>query len=304
MNSSLLVIGSDTLVGKHVVRASAEANRDSSVFAFARKDLPLDDLPNLIVDLESTKPAHIVVIHEIDTSVEPMFECADRGHDQMTAILNIYAAASHLGCQRVSVVASHLALGWRDVADLSAENLLASAPSYDAPPATLATRLMLTQNHYYRYQYGIATFFYIYPYLYGDFASRAAEMSERPNAVIDAVVRARSGGDKRLTLGETENWSLDFAYAGDVARAILHQAQTGRTGVGVHPGSRTVSFGQFAQSVAKAAGYAGEIIHGTEEPSGEPRLSPSEADAAGEPPTELDTGLRIALARRAEAQRG
>ncbi len=229
-----------------------------------------------------------------------MFECADRSHDQMTAILNIYAAASHLGCQRVSVVASHLALGWRDVADLSAENLLASTPSYDAPPATLATRLMLTQNYYYRYQYGIATFFYIYPYLYGDFSSRTAEDSERPNAVIDAVVRARSGGEKRLALGEMANWSLDLAYAGDVARSVLQQAQAGRTGVGVHPGSRSAGFGQFAQAVAKAAGYAGEIIHGTEEPSGGPRLSPSEADATAEPPTDLDTGLRIALARRAK----
>ncbi len=34
---------------------------------FSRKDLPLDDLPNLIVDLESARPAHIVVVHEIDT---------------------------------------------------------------------------------------------------------------------------------------------------------------------------------------------------------------------------------------------
>lgn len=304
MNSSLLVIGSDTLLGKHIVRSSAEAAGDANVFAFARKDLPLEDLPNLIVDLEGTKPHHIVVVNEIDSGIEPMFECADRSHDQIAAILNIYAAGAQLGCKRVSVVASHLALGWRDVADLSAENLLSSAPSYDAPPATVVTRLMLTQNYYYSHQYGIATFFYIYPYLYGDFSSRTTDISERPNIVIDMVLRARSGGEKRLALGERDNWCLDFAYAEDVARAVLQHARTGRTGVGVHPDGRIVPFGRFARTVAKAAGYAGEIIHGTEEPSGEPRLSPSEADATCESPTELETGLRIALARRAEAQWG
>jgi nucleoside-diphosphate-sugar epimerase len=298
MNSSLLVIGTDTLLGKHIVRAAAEQAGDGSVFAFARKDLPLDDLPNLIVDLESSKPTHLVLVHETDMNIEPMFECADRAHDQLTAILNIYAAAAHLGCRRISIVASHVTLDWRDITALSAENFLRSTPSFNAPPATLVSRMMLTQNHYYLHQYRIETYFYIYPYIFGDYASQSADPSERLNLMVDAVVQARHNGEGRLALAESSNWEVDLAYAGDVARAVLSHAESGRTGVAVHPPGRPLTVGGFAQAVARAADYAGEIAHGTEQPLSGLRLSTTEAKASGNKPTDLDTGLRVALARR------
>lgn len=300
MNSSLLIIGADTLLGKHVVRNATRSAGEASVFAYARAELPLDDLPNLIADLQSSRPDHIVLVHEMDDLPDPMSECADRANDQIVALLNLFAAAAHLGCRRISFAASHVGVGWQQMTPLGADSFLRSTLASDALPATLVPRLLLSMSRYYERQYSLSSFFYLYPHVFGDFPSTKPAASERLNRTVDAVLRARSNGEGQVTLSEPEGFKVDFAYAEDVARALLMHAESGRAGVAVHAGVRRLPFGDIARAIVQAARYTGTLAYSSAAPVREPILIVTDSDLYGEPPTDPEAALRTALVNRAE----
>ena len=124
----------------------------------------------------------------------------------------------------------------------------------------------------YRRQHG-ADFISVMPNnLYGPGDNYHPEHSHVPAALIRRMDEANRSGAKSVTIWGTGRPLREFLYVDDLADACVHllRVYSGELAINIGSGEE-VSIAAFAQEVAKAVGYRGELVFDTTRPDGPPR---------------------------------
>ncbi|NVB77408.1 MAG: GDP-L-fucose synthase [Kofleriaceae bacterium] len=152
------------------------------------------------------------------------------------------------------------------------EDMWNGYPEETNAPYGVAKKLLLVQSQAYRDQYGMNSIVLFPVNMYGPRDNFDLRTSHVIPAMIRKFVTARDEGVKQVTLWGDGSPTREFIYAPDAAEAMLLGAERYDSSEPVNIGSGTeISIKDLATVIAKATGFAGEIVWDTAQPNGQPR---------------------------------
>lgn len=170
-------------------------------------------------------------------------------------------------------------------------------PEETNAPYGLAKKMMLVQLQSYREQYGFDGIFLLPANLYGPGDNFDLETSHVIPALIRKCVEARRNRAAYIEAWGSGEASREFLYVDDCADGIVRAAEryNGTEPVNLGTG-REIVISDLVKTIARLAGYSGEIRWQTSLPNGQPRRSLDTSRAAREfgfnAQTSLEDGLR------------
>jgi GDP-L-fucose synthase len=154
----------------------------------------------------------------------------------------------------------------------SEDDLWNGYPEETNAPYGLAKKMMLVQLQGYRQQYGFSGIFLLPVNLYGPRDNFDLETGHVIPAMIRKMVAARDAGDEQVVLWGDGTPTREFLFVEDCARGILDAAERYDGAEPVNLGSGTeISIRDLAGTIARHAGFEGEIVWDTTKPNGQPR---------------------------------
>jgi len=145
-------------------------------------------------------------------------------------------------------------------------------PEETNAPYGLAKKMMLVQAQAYRAQYGFNAIFLLPANLYGPGDNFDLETSHVIPALIRKCVEARRAGATSIDAWGSGNVSREFLYVEDCAEGVLRAAQLYDESDPVNLGNgREVLIKDLVETVARLAGFTGEIKWQAGKPDGQPR---------------------------------
>ena len=145
-------------------------------------------------------------------------------------------------------------------------------PEETNAPYGLAKKMMIAQTQAYRQQYGFNGVNLLMVNLYGPGDNFDLESSHVIPALIRKCVEAKERGDKVLPVWGTGKPTREFLYVEDAARAVYLAAEMLDTSDPVNVGSgQEITIAELTETVARKAGFEGEIRYDPSKPDGQPR---------------------------------
>ena len=145
-------------------------------------------------------------------------------------------------------------------------------PEETNAPYGLAKKMMLVQAQAYREQYGFNTIFLLPANLYGPGDNFDLETSHVIPALIRKCVEGRRSKAPFIEAWGSGNVSREFLYVEDCAKGIMRAAATYNESAPVNLGNgREVMIKDLLATIARLAGYEGEIRWQGSKPDGQPR---------------------------------
>jgi GDP-L-fucose synthase len=152
------------------------------------------------------------------------------------------------------------------------DNLWLGEPEETNAPYGVAKRMLVTQLHAYRQQYGFNGVYLLLANLYGPGDDFAPETSHVIPALMRRFAEARDQGAESVTVWGSGRASRDFLYVKDAAAAFMAAAEHYDESFPVNVGSGTeTSIGGLVGLIAQAVGYHGRIQWDASKPDGQPR---------------------------------
>jgi GDP-L-fucose synthase len=170
-------------------------------------------------------------------------------------------------------------------------------PEETNAPYGLAKKMLLVQSESYRRQYGFNSIFLLPVNLYGPGDNFDPESSHVIPALIKKCLDARARGERAIAVWGDGSPTREFLYVEDAAEGILLAAERYAASAPVNLGSAfEISIEELARSIARATGFAGEIVWDTSKPNGQPRrkldTSRAEREFGFRARTSFEEGLR------------
>ena len=145
-------------------------------------------------------------------------------------------------------------------------------PEETNAPYGLAKKMMLVQSQSYREQYGFNSIFLLPANLYGPGDNFDLETSHVIPALIRKCVEAKQRGDSFIEAWGSGNVSREFLYVEDCAEGIVRAAALYDEPAAVNLGSgKEVVIRDLVETIARLAGFEGEIRWRSDRPDGQPR---------------------------------
>lgn len=145
-------------------------------------------------------------------------------------------------------------------------------PEETNAPYGLAKKMMLVQAQAYREQYGFNTIFLLPANLYGPGDTFDLETSHVIPALIRKCVEARRNNAPFIEAWGSGNVSREFLYVEDCADAMVRAAALYDESAPVNLGNgNEVMISDLVETIARVAGYRGEIRWQSSKPDGQPR---------------------------------
>ena len=152
------------------------------------------------------------------------------------------------------------------------DDLWAGYPEETNAPYGLAKKMMLVQGQAYREQYGFNTVFLLPANLYGPGDNFNLETSHVIPALIRKCVEARRRDATSIDAWGSGNVSREFLYVEDCADGVLQAARLYDESAPVNLGNgREVVIRDLVETIARLAGFSGEIRWRASMPDGQPR---------------------------------
>jgi GDP-L-fucose synthase len=152
------------------------------------------------------------------------------------------------------------------------EDLWNGYPEETNAPYGLAKKMLLTQLHAYRQEFGLNGVYLIPVNLYGPGDDFDPDSSHVIPALIRKCVAARASGSASITAWGTGTATREFLYVDDAAEAIATAAERYEKPDPVNIGSGDeISIGDLMTLIAHLVGYEGEIQWDVSQPDGQPR---------------------------------
>lgn len=170
-------------------------------------------------------------------------------------------------------------------------------PEETNAPYGLAKKMMLVQAQSYRQQYGFNAIFLLPANLYGPGDNFDLETSHVIPALIRKFVEARDSGASFVEAWGTGKASREFLYVSDCADAVVRAATIYNDSEPMNIGTGSeITIAELAQTIARLAGFTGEIRWRAEKPDGQPRrrldVSRAREKLGFEAQVPLEVGLR------------
>lgn len=145
-------------------------------------------------------------------------------------------------------------------------------PEETNAPYGLAKKMMLVQSQSYRQQYGFNSIFLLPANLYGPGDNFDLETSHVIPALIRKCVEARRNGSTFIEAWGSGGVSREFLYVEDCAEGIVRAAAAYDESDPVNLGNgREVVIRDLVETIARLAGFTGEIRWQASKPDGQPR---------------------------------
>jgi GDP-L-fucose synthase len=170
-------------------------------------------------------------------------------------------------------------------------------PEETNAPYGIAKKMMLVQAQSYRQQYGFDTIFLLPANLYGPGDNFDLQTSHVIPAIIRKCIEARRNGASFIEVWGSGRVSREFLYVEDCADGIVKAAALYNESAPVNLGNgREVVIRDLVETVARQAGFEGEIRWQADKPDGQPRRQLDVTRAAEKfgfrATTTLEEGLR------------
>jgi GDP-L-fucose synthase len=145
-------------------------------------------------------------------------------------------------------------------------------PEETNAPYGVAKKALLVQLQAYRQEYGFNGIFLLPVNLYGPRDNFDLESSHVIPAMIRKFVEARDRGERQVVLWGDGSPTREFLYVEDAAEGIVSAAERydGEEPVNLGRGEE-IRIADLASTIARACGYAGEIVWDAAKPNGQPR---------------------------------
>lgn len=180
------------------------------------------------------------------------------------------------------------------------ENLWDGFPEETNAPYGVAKKLLLLQCQAYRTQYGLNSIYLLPVNLYGPRDNFDPETSHVIPALIRKCLEASQRGKKQITVWGTGAATREFLHVSDCAEAVLLATELYDKADPVNIGSGVeISIRELVDLIARATGFAGEVVWDRTKPDGQPRrrldVSRAEKEFGFRAGTSLEQGIRETL---------
>lgn len=151
-------------------------------------------------------------------------------------------------------------------------DLWAGYPEETNAPYGLAKKMLIVQAQAYRQQYGYNAIHVLPTNLYGPGDNFDPKSAHVIPDMIRKMMDARERGADHITLFGDGTPTREFLYVKDAAEGIALAAERYDSSDPVNLGSgREISIKDLAETIARLAGFTGEIRWDTSKPNGQPR---------------------------------
>jgi GDP-L-fucose synthase len=267
-----LVVGSDGLVGRHLV---AELKRRGATVAGVGH---LDGTPGSLLGLSETtcrtRPELAFYTPGDRYGIEWHRQAPGAlGSQSLVAFCHFLEAARQAGVRKVVNVLSHCVYPGGAAVPYREEDVWKGLPAPPLVPYGLGRRLSLAQAAAYRARYGLRTISVILAGVYGPHDNFDPSSAQVMAAMIRRLVGAAERRVPRVVCWGTGLPTREFLHARDAAQGILEAAVRYDADEPLNIGTENeVPIRHVARVVAQAAGYRGEIDWDPSKPDGRPRV--------------------------------
>jgi GDP-L-fucose synthase len=152
------------------------------------------------------------------------------------------------------------------------ENLWSGYPEETNAPYGIAKKVLLVQSQAYRDQYGFNSIYLLPVNLYGPRDNFDPSSSHVIPALIRKFVEATERGEGVVEVWGTGRATREFLYVDDAAEGLLLAAEhyDGAEPVNLGAGFE-ISIKELAETIARLAGFRGQLVWDTSMPDGQPR---------------------------------
>jgi len=152
------------------------------------------------------------------------------------------------------------------------EDLWGGYPEETNAPYGLAKKMLLVQAQAYRDQYGTRSVYLLPVNLYGPRDDFDPKSSHVIPALIRKCLEAQERGEAQIVVWGTGNATREFLYVEDAAEGIVLATERHDDCDPVNLGSgMEIRIRDLVRMIAKATGFAGEIVWDGSQPDGQPR---------------------------------
>jgi GDP-L-fucose synthase len=145
-------------------------------------------------------------------------------------------------------------------------------PEETNAPYGLAKKMLLVQSQAYRQEFGFDAVNVMLVNLYGPGDNFDPETSHVIPALIRKCVEAAARGDRQVEVWGTGKATREFLYVEDAARGIATAMEKLENSEPVNLGAgREISIRDLADTIARQAGFQGELVWDALKPDGQPR---------------------------------
>jgi GDP-L-fucose synthase len=152
------------------------------------------------------------------------------------------------------------------------EDLWNGYPEETNGPYGISKKVLLVQSQAYRQQYGLNAIHLLLANLYGPGDRFDLATAHVIPALIRKCLEAERNGHPTIDVWGTGNASREFLYVDDAARAIVLATEKYSDAEPVNVGSaREITIRELVETIAKVAGFGGELVWDRSKPDGQPR---------------------------------
>jgi GDP-L-fucose synthase len=296
-SKTVFVAGHRGMVGAALVRRLA--HEDVELLTAGRSELDLRDQAAVFTWFAAKRPqAVFLAAAKVGGIVANNTLRAEFLYDNLAIAANVIHAAHVNGAEKLMFLGSSCIYPKLAAQPLCEDSILTGPLEPTNEPYAIAKIAGIKMAEAYRSQYA-CDFINVMPTnLYGPGDNYHPEYSHVVAALIRRFHEAKLSGASNVTVWGTGTPRREFLYVDDMADACVHLMKTYSAMEMVNIGTgEDITIAEFAQLVAGAVGYIGQISYDTSRPDGTPRklLDVSRLAKLGwRASTSLEDGIRLA----------
>ena len=296
-SKTVFVAGHRGMVGAALVRRLAQ--EDVELLTAGRSELDLRDQAAVFTWFAAKRPqAVFLAAAKVGGIVANNTLRAEFLYDNLAIAANVIHAAHVNGAEKLMFLGSSCIYPKLAAQPLREDSILTGPLEPTNEPYAIAKIAGIKMAEAYRSQHA-CDFINVMPTnLYGPGDNYHPEYSHVVAALIRRFHEAKLSGASNVTVWGTGTPRREFLYVDDMADACVHLMKTYSAMEMVNIGTgEDITIAEFAQLVAGAVGYTGQIRYDTSRPDGTPRklLDVSRLAKLGwRASTSLEDGIRLA----------
>lgn len=270
---TVLVTGGAGFLGRHLVKTLQSRSDDVEVVVPRRTEYDLRER-GAIRGLLQESGAEVVIHLAATVGGVGEQEARPGSHfyDNAKMGIELLEQARQFGVEKVTLLGTVSSYPKDASIPFTEEELFDGYPETPNAPYGIAKRVLVTQSHAYRRQWGFNSICLLPVNVYGPGDNFDSETANVIPALIRKCIEARDREAKSITVWGTGEQTRDFLYVKDTVDGILDATERYDRSDPVNLGSgEETSIHDLVRLIADETGFEGTIEWDTSKPEGQPR---------------------------------